>query len=223
MCQVRALYESVLGRDPDSAGFQFWTGVGSSGLGQMVDDFLTSSEGVNTDFQVMAVYKAFLGTPSFNAYTTAVTNLRSGGATGVAQLITALLGSDSPSTAAIQTMYMGLLARQPTAVELAQAMAHPLDTTFASIYGGNEFRNIGTSQFLPDHSNAMYIWMLYFVILGRDPDPAGFSFWLGVVNGGGPGVFFNGATSAPTRLNILGPGTPGVGFVGSPEFQSRFQ
>ena len=59
--QVRALYGSVLGRDPDSAGFAFWTGSGSAGLGQMLDSFLTSPENFNNDFAVMAAYQAATG------------------------------------------------------------------------------------------------------------------------------------------------------------------
>ena len=42
--QVYALYEQLLGRDPDPAGFAFWTGTGGAALGQMADSFLTSPE-----------------------------------------------------------------------------------------------------------------------------------------------------------------------------------
>ncbi len=59
--QVRALYESMLGRDPDPSGFTFWTGVGGAGLGQMGDDFLTSPEAFNSDFAVVATYQAATG------------------------------------------------------------------------------------------------------------------------------------------------------------------
>jgi len=40
--QVRALYERILGRDPDWSGFIFWIGTGAAMLGQMGDSFLTS-------------------------------------------------------------------------------------------------------------------------------------------------------------------------------------
>jgi len=74
----------------------------------------------------------------------------------------------------------------------------------------------------PDHTNALYVRMLYYVILSRDPDPGGLSFWEGVANSGGPGILFQGSAGYGTRIQILGPGTPNQGFIGSPEFQGLF-
>ena len=65
--------------------------------------------------------------------------------------------------------------------------------------------------------------MLYYVILGRDFDPAGYAFWLGIATGGGDGILFLGLAGYPTRIQILGPGTPNQGFAGSPEFQGLYQ
>jgi len=64
--------------------------------------------------------------------------------------------------------------------------------------------------------------MLYFVILNRDPDQSGLSFWLGVANGGGAGVLFQGAPGFNTRIQLLGTGTTNEGLIGSPEFQGMF-
>jgi hypothetical protein len=65
--------------------------------------------------------------------------------------------------------------------------------------------------------------MIYYVTLSRDPDPAGFAFWLqGVADAGGPGLLFQGNAGFGTRIQILGPGTPNQGFIGSPEFQGLF-
>jgi hypothetical protein len=64
--------------------------------------------------------------------------------------------------------------------------------------------------------------MLYFTILSRDPDPSGFAFWFTVASTGGAGILFQGSVGSPTRIQILGPGTPGQGFIGSPEFQGLF-
>ena len=88
------------------------------------------------------------------------------------------------------------------------------------LIGSPEFQSTGT--FLTDHTNALYIRMLYFVILGRDPDPSGFNFWVGIANGGGPGILFQGTAGSGSRLAILGLGTPNEGFIGSPEFQGLF-
>ena len=77
--EVYALYEQLLGRDPDPAGFAFWTGSGGAGLGQMADSFLTSPEAFNSDFVVMAAYQAATGAPpTFAQFTAAVTAIRAG-------------------------------------------------------------------------------------------------------------------------------------------------
>jgi hypothetical protein len=68
----------------------------------------------------------------------------------------------------------------------------------------------------------LYINMIYFVTVGRNPDASGLAFWTNVANSGGPGLLFQGAASAAIRLQILGPGTPNQGFIGSPEFQGLF-
>lgn len=52
--EVYALYEKLLGRDPDAGGLAFWTGAGGASLGQMADSFLKSPEAFNSDFAVMA-------------------------------------------------------------------------------------------------------------------------------------------------------------------------
>ena len=67
--EVRALYQKILNREPDSGGFAFWVGVATEnpdGLGMMVDNFLTTPpayEAMNRDFMVLAIYQAILGTP----------------------------------------------------------------------------------------------------------------------------------------------------------------
>ena len=87
----------------------------------------------------------------------------------------------------------------------------------------NEFMNTGAFAAAPDHSNGLYIAMLYYTILNRDFDVPGYNFWLGIANSGGPGLLFQGNAGYPTRIQILGPGTPGQGFAGSPEFQGLYQ
>ena len=84
----------------------------------------------------------------------------------------------------------------------------------------NEFQSTGS--FHADHTNALYVQMLYFMILSRDPDPAGLQLLVGIANSGGPGLLFQGAAGFHTRLQILGLGTPNQGFIGSPEFQGLF-
>jgi len=69
----------------------------------------------------------------------------------------------------------------------------------------------------------LYIQMIYYVTLSRDPDPASYAFWLqGVADTGGPGLLFQGNAGFGTRIRIMGPGTPMQGFIGSSEFRSLF-
>ena len=91
------------------------------------------------------------------------------------------------------------------------------ESNSVSILLGN---GAGTFQ-AAGHTNSLYVQMLYYTILGRDPDSAGLAFWVGVANGGDPGVLFQ-AAGYGTRIQILGSGAPNQGFIGSPEFQGLF-
>jgi hypothetical protein len=62
----------------------------------------------------------------------------------------------------------------------------------------------------------------YYLILGREPDLPGLGFWLSIANAGGPGILFQRQAGYGTRIQILGPGAAGQGFIGSPEFQNLF-
>lgn len=231
--QVTSLYQSIFGRDPDPAGYAFWTGPGSASLSQMADDFLTSPEAFDSDFAVMAAYQAANGgPPTYAQYAAAVSAFRLGTQT-VPGLFTSLTSGNSGYTAA--TLYQNLLNRAPSQAEASACT--PLATCFETLIGypstttpvaapNNEFQSTGTFANLTsatgDHTNTLYVTMLYFVILNRDPDPGGLTFWVGVANSGGAGLLFQGAAGYPTRLQILGPAPP-EGFIGSQEFQSLFQ
>jgi hypothetical protein len=242
--EIYALYEQILGRDPDPTGFAFWTGAGSAGLGQMADSFLTSPEAFGRNFGIIAAYQATMGAPPTYAQFTAAVESEASlpltcqpiGTPVCNSLFNSLIASN-PSYTAV-TLYQNLLNRQPSASEIAacnigQSALSGLPGCFETLIGypsnstpigspNNEFQNTGTFQTAPDHSNALYIQMLYLLILSRNPDAAGLSFWTGVANTGGPGILFQGAAGYPTRIQILGPGTPDQGFIGSPEFQGLF-
>ena len=224
--QVYALYEQLLGRDPDAAGFAFWSGSGGAGLGQMADSFLTSPEAFNSDFAVMAAYQAATGNPpTFAQYTAAVASIRAGTQT-VPGLFSALTGSGYSAS----NLYQNLLSRAPGFGD-SNCIATGLAACFQTIIGypssttpvgdaNNEFQSTGS--FHTNHSNALYVRMVYYVTVSRDPDADGFAFWLGVANNGAAGLLFQGQTGYPARIQILGPGTPNQGFIGSPEFQGLF-
>lgn len=229
--EVRLLYQAVFGRDPDAGGFAFWTGAGGAGLGQMADSFLTSTEAFDSDFAVMAAYQAAIGAPpTYAQFTTSVAAIRSGAQT-IPGLYLSLAGPNTTATAStVTSLYLNLLNRAPLPSETVLAEANGLAATFSILTGfpagtssiapigavANEFQSTGA--FHVDHTNGLYVTMLYLVILGRDPDPGGLQYWLGVANTGGPGILFQGPSGYRTRLQILGPGTPGQGFIGSPEF-----
>jgi len=229
---VRALYQAILGRDPDSSGFAFWTGAGATGLSMMADSFLTSPEAFNTDFAVMAAYQAGTGAaPTYAQFWTAVSSIRAGTET-VATLYTSLLGSNSTANAAtVATLYRNLLSRNPLPSEIQMAedagpapwfetlIGYPATITNAAPAGAvaNEFQSTGA--FHTDHTNGLYIALLYYVILGRDYDLPGYDYWVGVANSGGPGILFQGQAAYPARIEILGTSiVQDPGFVFSPEF-----
>jgi YD repeat-containing protein len=225
--EVYALYEQLLGRDPDPAGFAFWSGSGGAGLGQMADSFLASPEAFDSDFAVMAAYQAATDAPpTYAQFTAAVTSVQAGSET-VSSLFTSLIGSGYSAT----TLYQNLLSRAPAAGDTT-CINSGLGACFQTIIGypsnttpvgaaNNEFQSTGTYR-TTDHTNGLYVQIIYYVTVSRDPDAAGLAFWIGVANSGGPGVLFQGSAGYGTRIQILGPGTPNQGFIGSPEFQGLF-
>jgi len=240
--EVTALYQTFLGREPDAGGYSFWTGIGapkdSAGnvlLGTMVDNFVTSPEGVGTDFAVMTVYKTVLNrAPSFNEWLTAVTAVRNG-TVPAAQLMTNLLnstefatnfGSPNINSNLVTNLYLHALGRGPNSTELSNAASVTAATSYAfflnySATNGSSSGVFSATTEYKNTTNPLYIGELYFGILGRDSDVGGFNFWVGIANNGGPGILFNGPQS--TRLAIMGTSIGSLGFVFAPEFQNRFQ
>jgi hypothetical protein len=172
--EVYALYEQPLGRDPDSAGFAFWTGSGGAGLGPMADSLLTSPEDFNSDFAVMAAYQAATGAPpTYAQFTAAVTSVRTGAQT-VGGLFNSLIGSSFTAT----TLYQNMLNRAPTAGDstcintdlsacLQPIIGYPSSTTPVRA-ANNEFQSTGTynTTLAADHTNGLYVQMIYL----RDPE-----------------------------------------------------
>ena len=255
--ETQALYQRALGREPDAAGFSFWTcttpatvspcsNLGTAGLGQMVDLFLQSPEGMNSDFQVLALYQAFLGrVPAFSEWSAALApfraqNTSAGWSAAAAALIATLVNSreylDRYGPAgnvnnAIANLYSNMLRRQPAGAELSAGLAtvanSGLPGLFAALFAGAEFRNTGAFASLAaaaDRSNNLFVTLIYYAVLARDPDPSGLAFWLSVANSGGSGIYFQPPNSrgANMRYQVEGPGISNQGLVGSIEFQSLF-
>jgi hypothetical protein len=198
----------------------------------MLDSFLTSPEGFNSDFVVMAAYQAATGNPpTYAQFSAAVAGIRAGTRTA-GSLFSSLIGSGYTAT----TLYQNLLGRIPSSSEITEANTAGLASWFQTLIGfpatttpvataNNEFQSTGTfanrTSTTGDHTNALYIRLLYFTTLRRDPDPGGLNYWLGVADTGGAGILFQGSVTLNVRIQIDGPGS-GQGFAGSPEFQALF-
>jgi Putative binding domain, N-terminal/Domain of unknown function (DUF4214) len=236
--QITALYQSILGRDPDTAGYDFWLSiyVGNATLGQLADAFVTSPEAFNTDFSVIAAYQAATGAPpDYAHYTNSVANVRLGSQT-ITGLFTAL--SNANPSYSFTTLYQNMLNRAPTASDssctsmtlvncFVTLLGYPSSSTPVGPGTNLEFLSTGTFTSLhsaaSDHTNVLYINELYFTILAREPDAGGLEYWLGIANSGGAGVLFQGPAGSPTRIQIEGNGLPNNGFIGSGEFQGLYQ
>jgi uncharacterized protein len=224
--EVTFLYQQALGREPDASGFDGWTGPGASALGRMTADLLDSKEARDSDFETMAMYQAINGSaPQHSTYLAALQALRNG-TPAQSQFMAILNGSAcsrSPQ-ATVQCLYENMLGRAPTAPELSAGIAQPPFTVFSSLFTGSEFQSTG--GFTTDHTNSLYVTMLYSLILERAPTESELGSGLIVANRGGPGIYYNQIPSlvgpGSTQLLILGNGQS-AGFTGGVEFLAGFQ
>ncbi len=213
--QVTFLYQRTLGREPDASGLANWTGQGAPALGRMTADLLDSKEGQDSDFETMAMYQAIDGSaPAYSTYLTALQALRN--RTPAQSQFTAILGGSAcprSAQATVECLYENLLGRVPTASELSAGIAQQPFTLFTNLFTSPEFQS--TRGFTTDHTNSLYVTMLYYLILERTPGESELGSWLSVANSGGPGIYYN---QIPTQLLILG-----NGFTNSAEFLAGFQ
>ena len=220
------LNQQVLGREPDASGLAFSVGYRASTLGRLAADLLDSREGQEIDFQTMAIYQAIAGSPpGYPTYLAALHALRNGTA-AESQFGEILSGSPcalSPQ-ATVECLYRNLLNRAPTSLELSAGIALQPFALFANLFTGAEFQSKG--EFRTDHTNALFVSMLYYLILERAPAESELTRWLNVANSGGPASYYNQIPSvvgpSSTQLSILGNGES-AGLTGSPEFLARFK
>ena len=195
----------------------------------MADSFLTSPESFNTHFSVIAANHAATGAPPKYAEF-----LQAAAPSGKGRRL--FLPCSVRSRRAIphtqrrnSTRLVETGPPAPSDGPCGTTTGKALASCFETLIGypanmtpigepNNEFQNTERFHSGPDHTNALYINTLYFTILNQNPDPTGFSSWLSVANGGGPGILFQGNATRSVRIQILGPGTPGQGFIGSSEF-----
>lgn len=232
---VRALYQTILGREPDPSGWAFWTGPavprasnGVALVNVMADDFYRSAEFQGNGFAIFSIYGAVLGRlPSFAEWSAGTLSLRNLTQTP-AQVVDGLAGALS-NAAFVQTAIINGLGRAATPAEISAYSAQ--------LNGGETKYDFLNSVIFPNAAfqnatNGAFVAMLYYTILVRDFDMAGFDFWLGVVNtppgqGGIYYLFNQPAAPYALKLEVIGQAVPPnpnlLGFLGGPEFQRLIQ
>jgi hypothetical protein len=232
---VRALYQTILGREPDAGGWAFWTspsvpvdGNGVALVNVMADDFYRSAEFQGNGFAIFSIYDAVMGRlPSFAEWSAGTSAIRNLTATP-AQIVDALAGTVS-NAAFVQMAIGNGLGRPATPAEISSYSAQ--------LNGGQskfDFLNnvIFADPAFQNATNGAFVAMLYYTILVRGFDDAGYNFWLGVVSNppGQGGIFyvFNQPAGAyAVKLAVIGQAVPPnpslLGFLGSPEFQGLIQ
>jgi uncharacterized protein (TIGR03118 family) len=225
---IRQQYLDLLGREPDPGGFTFWSGqLDSCGTDTACRNskrvaisaaFFIAQEFQQTGFFVYRVRKASLGQqPTYLEYILDRTLVGT--------------GSDAEKTAFTQGFVQrpGFLARYPT----SQTGSQFIDAVIVTVQENssvdltprrsdliNEYIQGSTQvdsrarviqtvvdlpEFIAAETNMAFVLSEYFGYLRRDPDTAGFQFWLNILN------------------NNNGNFTPMVcAFVNSAEYQLRF-
>lgn len=234
---VRALYQTILGREPDLGGWTFWTGPGAPKdpvtgavmFHQMADDFYRSTEFGNTGWAVLSIGQTIQGTfPSFASWLSTVTEVRNGSLTLV-QLTNNLAGSAS-NPAFVTSAFQNGFGRLPTASELNANVGNLNAGQSRFDFLNNVILANSAAGFL-NRSNPQFVQALYYTILVRDPDAGGFNFWLGQLTNspGQPGIYASSLTTSAyaAKLAVIGQAVPPnpslLGFLGSPEFQGLIQ
>ncbi|HEX4136034.1 MAG TPA: ankyrin repeat domain-containing protein [Bryobacteraceae bacterium] len=238
--QITYLYQHAVGREPDASGFAFWLGQGAQAIDRMTTALLDSAEVRDSAFRVMAMYQAINGSaPEYSTWLAALQaqRNRSFSVADPAQAqFTALLGGSpcaANAKATVECLYQNMLGRAPASSELAAGIASQPFTLFTDLFTSPEFRSSG--KFTADHTNSLYITMLYYLILDHAPNPSDLARRLSMANSGGPGIYFNqipgrapnSAEPSSTQLLIIGNGEggdgPSAGLTSSAEFLSRFK
>jgi uncharacterized protein (TIGR03118 family) len=226
---ARQNYLDFLNRQPDASGLSFWTsqvtgcGVNTNCISnKRIDvskEFFFSQEFQTTDFYVYRVFKASFGAlPTFSEFTLDRSQIGAG------------------SDAEKKTFTEGFVQRgdflgvYPT----AQTGSQFIDKVIATVLAGsgvdlsskkpdleNEYsqettqtasrarvirRVVDYTEFVTPEFNRGFVAAEYYGYLRRDPDTAGFNFWLGVLNNNVPGN---------VRSMVCG-------FITSAEYQLRF-
>ena len=131
------------------------------------------------------MYQAVTGAPpEFPAWLAALQAIRNG-LTAESQFTS--IPASGACTA--ECIYKNLLGRAPTASELTAHKSQQPFAIFSAVFNSPEFHSTG--GFTADHTNSLYVTMLYHLLLQRAPNPAEFAQLLKTANAAGAGIYFN--------------------------------
>jgi N-acetylneuraminic acid mutarotase len=193
---VRQQYLDFLDREPDAEGFTAWVSALDGGLppSTMIEIFMDSGEFFFKGKFIARAYLGLLTRDADHAGFRAWLELLLAGISRE-QIVESFLnsgefqsnfGSNLTNAQFVQTMYANVLQRSADTAGLnfwagqlngGQMTRAQVALTFLDSI---EFQNLSATQ------NRVDVALLYFDMLRRDPDPTGFSGWVGVLNAGTP-------------------------------------
>jgi uncharacterized delta-60 repeat protein len=205
-------FRDFLGREGDAAGVAFWAQyltLGTQSRGQVIENFLASSEFQGTIAPVARLYFAyFLRIPDYDGLNFWIGYYRGGNSleavsgqfAGSPEFVNRYGALDNGQF--VDLVYQNVLGRLPDAGGRAfwqgelDSGARTRGQVMLGFSESAEYRNLT--------ANEIYVTMTYIGMLRRAPDPGGFSFWVNSLDGGGSG------------LALID------GFLASPEYHGRF-
>ena len=209
---VRQLYRDLLTREPDPAGLSYWQGLIDNGRlprEVVASSLFTSPEFVQSGLYVIKLYVGVLGRdPDFGGWLNWFTGLRNGAAPS--SVLNAFLASAEfqntygslSNSDFVNLVYRNVLQRPPDPGGLANWLGQlnsgviTRGDVMGAFVNGPEFDNLIRSR--------AYANLLYMGFLRRTPDPAGLTYWNGILAAGNPlsGAIY-GFINGPEYLNRL--------------------
>jgi uncharacterized protein (TIGR03118 family) len=214
---VRQHYLDFLEREPETAGFNYWTGI-LNGCGadasclnrvrvEISSRFFIEMEFQQTGFYVMRLYKASYGrSPSYAEFMTDRAEVQNS-TQSQRQFANTWVNrsafiTEYPATLTPAQFVKQLYDKAGVADPSARAAAEQGLTNGTKTRADVVFELVQLASFRDREYNPAFVRMLYFGYLRRDPDTAGENYWLGVLTNN-------------YRVAVCG-------FVNSAEYQLRF-
>ena len=227
---VRQQYVDLLGREPDEAGFNYWSDqiLACAGAALCVNARrrdIGAAFFIEQEFQLTGsfIYNVYAGAlirkPAFNEYSSDRQQVVGGANLDAAKTAFAqsfvqrsefLTKYQSNTTAAsfvdalllsVQSAGVNLSAERTNLINTYNSSANTIDSRAAVVRAVADNATFKQAQY-----NPAFVLTEYFSYLRRDPDQSGYDFWLNVLNTGDPGNYRGMVCS----------------FITSAEYQRRF-